>query len=297
MTRCSNVRKWSRTTERRTFRLTACAPSHTPSQGVSVAPTVVAFGLVHTVWLIAGVVALSLLAVQPFRKRLDIERGSPNRRWARTFLSPLALRRAAEVIRSHPSLPLITGIGISFSIAQACVQSFTATYLVVQHGKGLAEAGYLMAVLLAASTLSRIVLGWLADRWCRGLLLLCLLLLAASGALVLFTWSAAGPPWALLGSVALIGATSLGWTGIYLAELARVSPRSLIGDVTAAASLFGFVGSFCGSLIFALLAGHTTSFDGPLWVLRSGAHWRGGRPFAANYAELHRWHPSSSATP
>lgn len=228
-----------------------------------VPPTVVGLGFTHTVWSIAAIVVLCLLAIQPFRQRLDMEKGPANRQWARTFLSPSVLRRSIEVIRSHPSLPLITGIGISFSIAQASVQAFTATYLVTQHGKNLAEAGYFVAVLLAASTLSRIALGWLADRWRRGLLLLCLLLLAASGALVLLVWSASGPSWALYGCVALIGATSLGWNGVYMAELARLSPPGLIGDITSAANLFGFAGSFCGPLVFALLASRTASFDLP----------------------------------
>jgi MFS family permease len=229
--------------------------------GVTVAPAVVSLGFAPTAWLIAALVVFSLLAVQPFRKRLDIEKGPANRGWARMFLSPSALRRSAKVIRSHPSLPLITGMGISFSIAQASVQAFTATYLVTQRSKDLAEAGYFVAILLAASTLSRIILGWVADRWRRGLLLLCLLLLGASGALVLLVWSAAGPPWLLYGCVALIGATSLGWNGIYMAELARLSPPTLIGDVTSAANLFGFAGSLCGPLIFALIARHTASFD------------------------------------
>lgn len=231
--------------------------------GVSVAPAVAALGFVHTIWLIAAIVLLSLLAVQPFQKRLDVERGPANRQWARMFLSPSVLRRAAQVIRSHPTLPLLTGMGISFSVAQTSVQAFTATYLVTQHGKSLAEAGYFMAVLLAASTVSRIALGWLADRWRRGLLLLGLLLLAASAAVVLLVWSATGPSWALYGSVAFIGATSLGWNGVYMAELARLAPPTQIGDVTSAANLFGFTGSFCGPLIFAFIASRTASFDWP----------------------------------
>lgn len=235
--------------------------------GVLVAPAVVGLGFTHTTWLIAAIVVSSLLAVQPFQPRLDMDKGPANRQWARMFLSPSALRRSAEVIRAHPSLPLITGIGISFSIAQASVQAFTATYLVTQRGKDLAEAGYFVAILLAASTLARIVLGWLADRWRRGLLLLCLLLLAASAALVLLVWSATGPSWLLYVCVAFIGATSLGWNGVYMAELARLSPPALIGDITSAANLFGFVGSFCGPLFFALLASRTTSFDWPYLLI------------------------------
>ncbi|TCR62570.1 sugar phosphate permease [Bosea sp. BK604] len=231
--------------------------------GVSVAPAVVALGLAPTIWLIAVIVILSLLAVQPFQKRLDSEKGPMNRAWPRNFLSPSALLRSAKVIRSHPSLPLITGIGVSFSIAQASVQAFTATYLVTQLGKDLTEAGYFVAVLLAGSTVSRIFLGWLADRWGRGLLLLCLLSLGTSAALVLLVWSAAAPSWIVYVSVALVGATSLGWNGIYMAELARLSPPALIGDVTSAANLFGFAGSVCGPLLFALVVRQSGGFDWP----------------------------------
>lgn len=231
--------------------------------GVCVAPAVVRLGFVYTAGLIAAIVLLSLLAVQPFQKRLDVERGKANPRWARTFLLPSALRNAAKVIGSHPSLPLLTGIGISFSLAQASVTAFTATYLVTQLGKDLGQAGFLIAMMLTASTVSRIGLGWLADRWRRGPLLLCLLLLATSAAITSLIWSANASSWALYGSIVFVGATSLGWNGIYMAELARLSPPALVGDVTSAANLFGFAGSFCGPLIFALLASRTASFDWP----------------------------------
>ncbi len=231
--------------------------------GMSVPPIAAAVGMPPTIAFVVAIVAVSLLVVQLFQRRLDLEKGPPNRRWARMFLSPSALRKSAEAIRAHPSLPLLTGIGISFSIAQASVTAFTATYLVTHHGQDLAAAGQFVAVLLTASTLARIGLGWLADRWRRGLLLLCLLLIGAAIAILLLVLSSAWPGWTLYLSVALIGATSLGWNGVYMAELARLSPPGLIGDVTSAANLFGFIGSFCGPILFALIASATASFDWP----------------------------------
>lgn len=234
--------------------------------GICVAPAVLLLGFGKAIWLIAAIVFLSLLAVQPFRQRLDTEKGPANRAWARTFLSPSALRRSAAVIRSHPSLPLLTAIGIAFSITQASVQAFTATYLVT-NGKDLAEAGTFVAVLLAASTVSRIVLGWLADKLGRNLLLLCLLALAASAALVLLVWSAGAPAWTVYVCVSFVGATSLGWNGIYMAELARLAPPAAIGEVTSAANLFGFLGSVCGPLAFAVLASATGGFNWPYLIV------------------------------
>jgi len=46
-----------------------------------------------------------------------------------------------------------------------------------------------------------------------------------------------------------------------MAELARISPPALIGDVTSGASLFGFIGSICGPLAFAIVASKTASFE------------------------------------
>lgn len=235
--------------------------------GLTIAPAVLGLGFANAIWMIVAIVVLSAVAVQPFQPRLDAEKGPFNRAWARLFLAPSALRRSASVIRSHPALPLLTAMGVAFSIAQASVTAFTATYMVTQHGKSLAEAGSFVAVLLAASTLSRIFLGWLADRLRRGLLLLYLLSLATSAAILLLVWSAAAPSGWVYVCVALVGATSLGWNGVYMAELARLSPPALIGDVTSAANLFGFVGSVCGPIAFAVIANRTASFDWPFILM------------------------------
>lgn len=235
--------------------------------GLTIAPAVLGLGFANAIWMIVAIVVLSAVAVQPFQPRLDAEKGPHNRAWARLFLSPSALRRSASVIRSHPALPLLTAMGVAFSIAQASVTAFTATYMVTQHGKSLAEAGSFVAVLLMASTLSRIFLGWLADRLRRGLLLLYLLSLATSAAILLLVWSAAAPSGWVYVCVALVGATSLGWNGVYMAELARLSPPALIGDVTSAANLFGFVGSVCGPIAFAVIANRTASFDWPFILM------------------------------
>src|SRR5688500_4497260 len=133
--------------------------------------------------------------------------------------------------------------------------------MVTQHGASLAQAGQYMAMLLAASTVARILFGWLADRMGGGLLLLALLALGAGSAIILLVCSSAASPWLVFGCMALVGATSMGWNGVHMAELARVSPPALIGEVTSGASLFGFVGSICGPLVFAVLASRTGSFD------------------------------------
>jgi MFS family permease len=229
--------------------------------GLTVAPLVLGLGFSNAIWVLAAIVLLSALLVQPFQKSLDAEKGRPNRAWPRMFLSPSSLLRSAKVLNSHPSLPILTAVGVAFSITQASVTAFTATYLVTRHGKTLAEAGQMMAALLAASTVARIFFGWVADRMGGGLLLLSLLALGAAAAIVLLVTSTPANPLLTYGCMVLVGATCMGWNGVHMAELARLSPPAIIGEVTSGASLFGFAGSICGPLGFAILASRTASFD------------------------------------
>lgn len=235
--------------------------------GLVVAPLVLGFGFVGAVWTVVAIILLCVVLVQPFQASLDAEKGPQNRAWARLFLSPSSLSRSARVLNSHPSLPMLTALGVSFSITQASITAFTATYMVTQHGKTLAQAGHYIAVLLAASTVARIFFGWLADRMGGGLLLLSLLALGAGSAIMLLVSSTTTSPWMVYGCMALVGATSMGWNGVHMAELARVAPPTLIGDVTSGASLFGFVGSICGPLVFAIVASRTGSFDWPFLLV------------------------------
>ena len=57
--------------------------------------------------------------------------------------------------------------------------------------------------------------------------------------------------------------------GVHMAELARASPPALIGEITSGARLFGFVGSICGPLAFAIVASKTGGFTWP-FVLVAG---------------------------
>jgi MFS family permease len=237
--------------------------------GIAVAPLALAFGFVAALSTIIAIVLLCIVLVQVFRSRLDAEKGPRNRGWPRLFLSPSSLTRSARVLAAHPALPMLTAIGISFSITQACITAFTATYMVTQHGKSLAQAGLYMSVLLAASTVARIFFGWLADRLGSGLLILSVLALGAGSAILLLLWSATASQWLIYGCMALVGATSMGWNGVHMAELAKASPPALIGDVTSSASLFGFIGSVCGPLAFAVIASRTESLAWP-FVLVAG---------------------------
>jgi MFS family permease len=228
--------------------------------GLLLAPLVLAQGLTVTLWSVIAVTLGTILVVQPFRRQLDAERGAPQPGWARSLLSPAMLLRSVATLRAHPALPLLAAFGTSFSVVQACLMTFTATYAVTRHGASLAEAGRIVALMQGASMLGRILMGWVADRLGHPLLHLALQAVASALAVGLFVTISGHAPWALYGCAALVGFVAIGWNGVHIAELARVAPLHLVSDVTSAASLFGFAGSICGPLLFTLLVSATGSY-------------------------------------
>ncbi len=229
--------------------------------GLAVAPFVLAHGLSATMGMIIAVLLASCLIVQGFRKTLDGERGAGEPRWARALIEPAAMMRCVSALKAHPSLPMLTAVGASFSLLQACLNAFTATFVYTRHGASLAEAGQVVALMQGASMFGRILLGWVADRMGNALRHLGLQALVSAGAVSLLATVGDQGSWLLYGCAALVGFTAIGWNGVHIAELARVAPLPLVSSVTSASSLFGFAGSVCGPLIFMLLVNWGGSYE------------------------------------
>ena len=59
---------------------------------------------------------------------------------------------------------------------------------------------------------------------------------------------------------ALFGATSIGWNGVQLAEVARQAPEGQAGAITGASGFITFAGVVLGPPLFALLASLSGSY-------------------------------------
>ncbi len=229
--------------------------------GLAVAPLVLAQGLSAALGTVIAITLVTILLVQPFRRRMDADRGAGQPGWARALLSPAAMARSVRVLRAHPSLPLLTALGASFSVMQSCLMAFTATYAITRHDASLAEAGRIVAAMQFSSMAGRIALGWLADRMGNALRHLVLQAVASALAVALLVAAGGQGSAALYACAALVGATAIGWNGVHMAELARVAPLHLVSDITSAAGLFGFMGSILGPLAFTLLVSLTGSYE------------------------------------
>jgi hypothetical protein len=56
------------------------------------------------------------------------------------------------------------------------------------------------------------------------------------------------------------GFAAASWNGVYLAEVARVSPREAVGSVTAGSTFFVFIGYVIGPSAFATIVRHTGDY-------------------------------------
>ena len=229
--------------------------------GLAVAPLVLAQGLSAALGTVIAITLVTILLVQPFRRRMDADRGAGQPGWARALFSPAAMARSVRVLRAHPSLPLLTALGASFSVMQSCLMAFTATYAITRHDASLAEAGRIVAAMQFSSMAGRIALGWLADRMGNALRHLVLQAVASALAVTLLVTAGGQGSAALYACAALVGATAIGWNGVHMAELARLAPLHLVSEITSAAGLFGFMGSILGPLAFTLLVSLTGSYE------------------------------------
>ena len=231
-----------------------------------VAPSVaLAFGWRFAPATVAAIAAMLSIALQTVRGSWDAHR-EPGRRLIANPFGGLGL-----VWRS-PTLRWLTHTCFWFAFVQLCLVGFLVTLLVEELGFGLREAGALLSVAQVSGLGGRVVWGWLADRLRDGgfvLAALGSLMLGASVLTVLLTidWPGA----AVQAVVIALGASAIGWNGVYIAEIARLSPRDEVGAATGASLSVIFVGGLAGPSVFAVVHALIGSYTATFWLLAAGS--------------------------
>jgi MFS family permease len=205
-----------------------------------------------------------IVAVQPLRSRVDAERDAAQAVSLATLLSPANLLLPLAAMRLSPALVPLTYAAFCYAAAQGAVLTFFVTYLALELGQGLAAAGMAFAVMQATGVLGRVLLGWLADRTNAPVRMLALLGVAAAATVTATAVTTpAWPLWSLVALAGVAGITVTSWNGLYLAEVARVVPRTRIGEATSGSTLLTFLGYIVGPSAFALIletVGYRTAF-------------------------------------
>ena len=208
-------------------------------------------------WALAPVLALAtvmLLVLQTVRARWDDDRG-PGAAVGTSLLSGL------RVLWQPPALRWLAIASFCYSFMQLCLGSFLVTMMVEEGDYSLVDAGLLLSLTQAAGVAGRIFWGWCADRSGRGLAILFWLNVVMTACCV--ATAAVTPRWhafALIALFAAFGATAVGWNGIFLAEVARRSPRGMVSVAVGGAMVWNFGGILVGPAAFATVFQETGSY-------------------------------------
>lgn len=222
--------------------------------------------LTLTDWRGAMAVTVALLVllgvvVESPRKRFD-----PPAPQAPAHGAP-GVRDAIALVLGHPMLLRLAVASFAYIGTQISLNAFLVSYLVADLRLDLALAGMLLASAQAGGLVGRLGWGAASGRLmgARGLLTLIGVVMAACS----LALGLAGPlmSTALLALVVFVfGMTASGWNGVFLAEVARLSPPGQVGRVTGAVFLVGTAGLILAPPLFSALASRWSYGSGYLMM-------------------------------
>lgn len=135
--------------------------------------------------------------------------------------------------------------GVQFSLA-----GYLTVYLVDVHGFSKTTAGTALSVAFASACVGRITWGWLSDRWSPSHATT-LSVIAAASAAAIGTMASGVSGLSLWLIVVMIGLTSIGWNGVYMALITEAASRDGLGRATGR----GLTAIYAGSAFVPPLLG------------------------------------------
>ena len=201
-------------------------------------------------------------ACSPCAAALDSDRRRRPISLAGSLAGPL------RTVARTPELRQLGLVSMSYSAAQICLGTYLVVYLVGEANYGLVEAGLILTVAQGAGIAGRLSWGAIADRLVSARRLLAVLGIGmgmAAGATALITghWPAA----AIALVAAAFGATAVGWNGIYLAEVVRVTSPERSASATGGVLFLTFAGMMVGPAVFGAIVSAGGGFRAAFWVL------------------------------
>lgn len=208
--------------------------------------------------LLSVIALLGIVALQWQRAGWDDQR-DPNTAWLSTPFSGL------DVVWRQRSLRYVALLSLCFSAIQLSVSAFTVALLVEDLDFGLVEAGLVMSGVQITGVAGRIGWGVIGDRLGDRLTTLTIIAFTtAVGALLVATMTPAWPQWLVIVLLVLLSFSSLGWNGVFLAEITHLAPPRRIADAAGGCLVFTYGGVLLGlpmvTLLHSLLGDYTTVF-------------------------------------
>jgi MFS family permease len=231
----------------------AVKQSGTPLGGVLVGVLLPGLALAlnwYAALLVVGGLCVALVAaLTAFRASLDGERtAAVPRATLRSLIAPI------RFILGDRQLSTLAISSLVFSAVHVSLTAYLVAFLTDLQWP-LVAAGIALSVSQAAGTFGRIFWGWVADTAVgskRTLLVLAVAMGVCS--LAVLAVDAQTPRWAVLVLVGAYGLTAVGWSGVFIASVAKLAPSGKSSFVTGGALGFTYLGVVAGPPIFGVIA-------------------------------------------
>ena len=196
------------------------------------------------------------LALWPAHRKYDDDR-QPNRK-----LSVADIGLALKTAVSSRNMAELAFAGFAFSGLQVAFTSYFVTYLVQEAERPYAEAGEMLAWASGIAIAGRVFWGSLAGRVLPSRPLLAFLSWAMVAATLCIIQIEPGSSrlW-IIGAGLLMGATTVSWNGVHLAEVARLAPKGNASVATAGVLFCCFSGLLVLPGAFGAIVAWTGNYD------------------------------------
>ena len=227
---------------------------------------VIAVGWRGAVLAVSAIGLVVLMLLQPLRRIFDSDRkhGQP--------LSRISIAAPLRVVFAQPALRGLAMVAFAYAGCQSSVGAFYVLYLVQDASMPLVQAGLAFAFLQTGGVFGRILWGAVAGRFVSSRKLLALLgittaVLVAGTAALTSDWSFGVI--SILGFI--LGASSFGWNGVFLAEIATRAPEGQISEATGGVQFVMFGGVVVMPPIFGALVSATQSYTAAFFIVAAAA--------------------------
>lgn len=199
------------------------------------------------------------MALQPLRDEFDSDRQQHRK------LQLMGMRKTLSTALETPGVPLLAISLFCFTGIQIAFAAFFVSFLAIGIGWSLIEAGVAFSIAMAAGIVGRILWGWVGTHYLEPLPLLTIL--GAGMGVTCIIVGLITPEWnvyAVFLVAIAFGLTGIGYQGVLLAEIARISPPGLVGVVTGGVVFFAYMGMMVLpgllGLILAVFSSYSIAF-------------------------------------
>ncbi len=230
-------------------------------------PSLAIFSSWKTAFILTGILISATGLISQILYRSDKEQGpaavlpaqdAPGAEWKRIF--------------RNRNMLLLSAAGAFCALVQTSLFTYTILYLKDARDFDLIQAAFCLALMNLGGILGRVFWGVMSDRFFRGSRRLTLQILVS---LIFFITLVLGlglplPNLLLVSILFVLGASAIGWNGVYHAFIGEISGRETAGRATGVAMAIVFIGGVAGPIIFGKIVDAFRSY-GPAWLFLCGA--------------------------